>query len=359
MKIMFNKIMFPLLLTVCMTTSVFAQMGDNPTSSTAETNTEMMTDKVDNEDYERLLDAYLRVSFREYAYEALDLNSDQIIALDPLYMAYMKERNELMDKRTALMEDYVAEMKEDDRAKDEAEESAEYIEDYWEINIDEQRLRKETFDRMEDAISYRKAFEFFLLEEAIANRVNQEATIEYIPVLVELDRPAFTYYREMDRYNVWMKQNRVEIDGTTSLDHHYTHDGLMKLTRAIESTVNAVDGEINNFDTHIATIKEKANEMTQEKYANTHADAAHVAFTTIATLMEEVAELDGVVIADENLKSLRMAAEKIDPDTLYLEQSKHAYNFFTAAQVTLNNLYTKEMKKATEMTEYGSSSDRK
>lgn len=342
-----------------MTTSMFAQMDGKSMNSTADTNKEMMTDKVDSEDYERMLDAYLRISFREYAYEALDLSSEQIIALDPLYMEYMRARNELADKRNDLMEEYAAEMKEDDRAEDEAEESAEYVEDYWEINIDEQRLRKETFDQMEDAVSYRKAFEFFLLEEAIANRVNQEKTIEYIPILVDLDSPERTYYRNLDRYNVWMKQNNIDITGATSLDHQFTHDGLMKLTRAIESTVNTVDGEIDNFDTHIATIKEKANEMTEEKYANTHADAARVAFKTVATLMEEIAALDGVVIADKNLNSLRTAAEKIDPDVLYLEQSKWVYDFFTAAQVTLNNLYTKDLKKASEMTEYGSSSDRK
>ncbi len=356
---MINRLMLPLLFIISMTTSAFAQTGSNMMTSTTETKQEMATDNVSVADYERMLDAYLRVSFREYAYEALNLTPDQIISLDPLYMEYMKERSELMDKRTELMDEYVEEMKEDDRPADEAEESAEYIEDYWEINIDEQRLRKETFDRMEDAVSYRKAFEFFLLEEAISNRVNQEKTIEYVPVLIDLDSPELTYYREIDRYNTWMKKNDIEIDGTTSLDHQYTYDGLMKLTRTIEATVNTVDGEIEGFNMHIATIKGKAMEMTNDKYANTHADAARVAFTTVATLMEEVAELDGVVVADEYLKSLRTAAEKIDPDTLYLDQSKHAYNFFSEAQSTLNNLYTKEMINASDMMEDMSSSDRK
>lgn len=356
---MFNRIMIPLLFVLFMTTSVFAQKSNSVMNTTADTNQEMTTNEVTNEDYERMLDAYLRVNFREYAYESLNLSTDEIIALDPLYMNYMKERNELMDERIDLMNEYAAEMKEDDSAKDEAEESAEYVEDYWEININEQRLRKETFDRMEDVISYRKAFDFFLLEEAISNRINYEKNIEFIPVLVALDNPELTYYRDVDRYNVWMKRNEVKIDGTASLDHNYTHDGLMKLIRVMESTVNAVDAEVDNFSTHIATIKEKANEMTQDKYANTHADAASVAFSTVATLMEEIAALDGVVIANDNLNALRAAADKIDPDRLYLDQSEHAYNFFNTAQVALNNLYTKELKKAPEMSEYPSSSDRK
>ena len=133
----------------------------------------------------------------------------------------------------------------------------------------------------------------------------------------------------------------------------------LKLTSTIEATVNIVDGEIEGFDMHIATIKDKAMEMTYEKYANTHADAARVAFITVATLMEEVAALDGIVVADENLESLRTAAEKIDPDTLYLDQSKHVYNFFTEAQSTLNNLYTKETIITSDMMEDMSSSDRK
>lgn len=356
MKIMFKRLFLPLIIATFFSTSAFAQINATVTASTDQ---EMTNTTVSDTDYERLLDAYLRVSFREYAYETLNLSSDQIIALDPLFMEYMKERNALMDKRTDLMNEYNEEMKEDDRAEDEAEESAEFVEDYWEINIDEQRLRKETFDRMEDAISFRKAFEFFLLEEAIANRVNQEKAIEYIPVLVDLDSPELTYYREVDRYNTWMKRNDISIDGKTSLDHQYTYDGLMKLSRTIKATVNAVDADIENFDTHLATIKEKANIMTQDKYADNHADAARVAFVTVATLMEEIAALDGVVVASERIKALRMAAEKIDPNTLYLEQSKHAYSFFNEAQQTINNLYTKEMTASTKMKDNNESSDRK
>lgn len=359
MKITIKKILVPFLFAMCFSISAFAQINTTATADMSDKAEMNADDKVTTNDYERLLDAYLRVSFREYAYETLELTAEQIKAVDPLYMEYMRDRAELNDKRIKLMEDYNEERMENDRAEDEAEEAAEYVEDYWEINIDEQQLRKETFDRMEDDITYQKAFEFFLLEETIANRVNQETTIEYIPVLVELDSPEMLYYREVDRYNTWMKRNNVNIEGKTSLDHQFTYDGLMKLVRTMDATANAVDGEIENYDTHINTIKTKAATLKEDKYGNEHADAARVAFMTVAALMEKVADLDGVVVADERLKALRTAAEKIDPSMLYLEQSAHAYSFFEEAQQALNNLYTKEMKSVSKMNSSTRDSDRK
>ncbi|MEM1214940.1 MAG: hypothetical protein AAGJ82_04605, partial [Bacteroidota bacterium] len=89
----------------------------------ASTNTDNKVDlaeaqeEVSEDDYERLLDAYVRVKFREFAYENLALTREEIIAVDPLYMEYMREKNELNDQRSTLMESYREDIKTaDDKA---------------------------------------------------------------------------------------------------------------------------------------------------------------------------------------------------------------------------------------------------
>lgn len=325
------------------------------------TTTEKATTAVEipNETYELMLDNYLRVKFREYAYTNLNLTSKEIIALDPIYMAYMKEKNELNDRRRELMADYREEMKEDDRAKDEAEESAEFIEDYWEINIDAQRLRKEYFDRMEDAIPYQKAFSFFLIEESLENRVSQERTYEFIPVLIDLDNSEITFYREQNRFNVWMKNNNVDINGLVSLDHQYTYDGLKQLTRSIEATVDVVNGYIPDLQKNLDMIMEKATGMQQDAYADTHADMARQAFLMVVDVLEDVKALDGVVVSQANIDAMRKAAKNIDPKKLYMDQSEHAYMFFTQAQETINNIYSKQTTSMSQMPKSTSSANEK
>jgi len=266
--------------------------------------------------YEKLLDGYLTVNFRKYAYERLNLTEDEIIALDPLYLSYMQEKNELNDRREKLVKDYRKEMKEDDRPADEAEETTDFIEDYWELKIAGEELRKDYFDKMEDVIPYQKAFTFFLLEESIEMDLLKEMNVQLAPVLLELEDPNLVYYRELKRYNIWMQRNNIDIGGTVSLDHQYTYDGLKKLSNAIRATARVAKVNVTDLEARIDEIMAKAAQMQEDKYADTHADLAKAAFMMVTDLMTDLNRSDAIVIQEDNIKQMRAITDKIDTNKL-------------------------------------------
>ena len=334
-----KKLLLLLLVSISFSLTTFSQ-------TTATTSAETAT----AEDYERMIDNFYTISFRSVAYDNLDLTADEIKALDPIYMEYMRDKAKLVDRRQNLIERYQDEMSEDDRREDEAEESAEFIEDYWEIGIDEQRLRKEYFDRMEDAISYRKAFQFFLLEEAIQGRMNEEKIVEIVPVYIDMTRPELTYRRDINIYNEWM----VDVKGEVSLDHDYTYNGLQKLTRALEAAAILSGSEVNNLRERANTIQTKADKMRDNTYADTHADHAREAFLMVVSMVEDIQKDKAITVTDKHLNDLRMAAEKIDPDVLYTDQATHVYSFFDQAQAVVNNIIQQVNWSVSEDTEANS-----
>ena len=71
-------------------------------------------------DYERIIAANYEVEFRKLAIETLDLTEKETEAFTPIYLAYMNEKSELMERRQKLVDEYKDEMAEDDTAEDEA-----------------------------------------------------------------------------------------------------------------------------------------------------------------------------------------------------------------------------------------------
>lgn len=136
------------------------------------------------EEYERLIQNTFQVNFRTYVVEQLGLNSEQITRFTPLYMEYMDRRADLADKRARLVEEHKDEMSEDDSMEDENEETADFIENYWEVDIAEMELRKDYFDRMEDVISYENAMAFFMLEEDVSRSLRQAQMSAIMPMII-------------------------------------------------------------------------------------------------------------------------------------------------------------------------------
>lgn len=168
-----NRKVIYLFLLLCLgfTSPLVAQQQDNQRDVTAE-------------EYERLIENTFKVNFRSYVVEQLGLNSEQITDFTPLYMEYMDRRADLADVRARLVEEHKDEMAEDDSVNDENEETADFIENYWEVDIDEMELRKDYFDRMEDVISYENAMAFFLLEEDISRSLRQAQISRMMPMLI-------------------------------------------------------------------------------------------------------------------------------------------------------------------------------
>lgn len=373
---MIKKFALFALLSFCISSFTLGQQEMATGELTVVTNLEsksntLSTPKEDS--YERMLDAFLKVEFREYAYEKLALNREQIIALDPIYLEYMNAKDDLFDQRMIMVRDYRLEMMEDDRIEDEREESADFVEDYWENRIAIDELRKNYFDRMEDVIPYEKALQFFMLEENAETQIMLARQSKFFPILIEVmvEEPDGTQrigemessstrtIMEIDRYNIWMKENDVELSGKIGLDHDYTYDGLERLTQAVYATVDRVDTKVANLDTRLEQVMSKAAEMKKDPYADTHANLAKEAFLMLTDVMSDVQKLNATVIPTKHINAMQVAAENIEVDVLYMDQSAHAYSFFEAAQKAVNNIYTMSTAKTDTAAQMSTSAARK
>lgn len=142
------------------------------------------------EDYQRYFESKLKMDFRNYMLDALALTAEEIEAIDPLIRSYMNERIQLAEQRLELIEDYDEEMQEDDNKAEKVEETSDFIENYWEVVIEEMQLKKRYFDLFEGRIPYQKALEFFMLEDELQYRISRPALFRVAPILMKLEQIA-------------------------------------------------------------------------------------------------------------------------------------------------------------------------
>ena len=283
-------------------------------------------------DYERIIAANYEVEFRKLAIETLDLTEKETEAFTPIYLAYMNEKSELMERRQKLVDEYKDEMAEDDTAEDEAEETADFIENYWEVDIAEMELRKDYFDKLEDKIPYDKAVTFFLLEEAVESDMQSMAVVNVIPTAIQVRRPYVAYRNQTDAYNTWM----ININGSVELDHAYTRNGLYKLVDAAAAIATSQNVTVTDMDMKAKEIKQLADGLQDNWRSTDHADKARKAFTMTADLMKSIQQKGNFTTLSTSVSDLEKAAKKIDPSVLMTEQADHIYNFFEQAQKVVN-----------------------
>ena len=137
-------------------------------------------------DYERMMEKRLEVNFRNYAIKSLSLSETEINAFDDIYFEYMNDKDDIIDSKYSLLDDYAASA--DAKNKVAGETTADFIENYWETEIDEMQIEKDYFDLLEDEIGVTKATNFFLLEDAVQNRMKNRIYANNMPVLIEIER---------------------------------------------------------------------------------------------------------------------------------------------------------------------------
>ena len=307
------------------------------------------------EDYERMIRVAENIEFREYVIETLGLTSNQIEAFDPLYREYMRSKNELAKKRFSLLDEYVDEMKEDDSVANEEDDTGDFIENYWEVEIAEMELKKDYFDRMEDKIGVDNAFGFFMLEDNAENTV-QKRIIErrYIPVYIEVEKKSPStgstnktpdekkimkqpidpqYKADIDAFSNWVKSGKGKVD----LDHQYTHDGLNSLVAAITALSSACPAKVD-FTNQKKQILHKADKLQENRYSDKHADYAREAFIMAADMLKTVQQKGDFSAAAYAVAEVHDAARKINPDKLMTPQAEHIYAFFQKSQLAINSM---------------------
>jgi hypothetical protein len=313
-------------------------------------------------DYERMIENALEIEFRKYAIESMGLNKEEIIEFDPIFRDYMDKKNDLIERQFTCIERYQQEMAEDDRLEDELEETAEFVEDYWELKIDGAKLRNDYYDKLEDKIGPFKALEFFMIEESLENQVQQERVVEFIPVYITVDKSsmgsnsssnkwnnrsdraqsdkwtkkgssnASTYSSEVAAYNKWVNNHKK---GNVSLDHQYTHDGISQLTKTMVAIAKAQGLSASSYQSTKNELMKMADQLRKDPKSTEHADITRKAFESISSML---ATLHTKGKNSDSLSAVERAAKKINPDELLTNQAKHIHNFFASAQTVVNEI---------------------
>lgn len=287
-------------------------------------------------DYERMVNSMYKVELRSLAINALNLTTEETEDFTPIYMEYMKYKNGLADRRTDLVQGYRDEMAEDDTAEDEREETADFIENYWEVDIADMNLRKDYFDKLEDKIGYAKALQFFELEKMFQNRYNRAILAKNAPSLYMLiPEQSYAYEREVNDFRNWKK---VNIDGNVSLDHNYTSTGLTKLMTAAEAMAMSEGINVPNFKNKKKMVMDKADMITKNWKSLKHADYAREAFTATAGVLKEIAMDSRFVVRQDWINKLEMQAKAIKPSVKLTDQASEVRAFFGTAETIVNDL---------------------
>ncbi|MFK7933225.1 MAG: hypothetical protein AB8G22_06920 [Saprospiraceae bacterium] len=312
---------------------------------------------VSREDYRRYVDSKLEMDLRNAALKSLDFTTEEIIAFDPVYFAYMTKKEDLLEEKVSLLEDFRAEMKEDDGPENQAEDRADFIEDYREVEIAISELKKDNFDILEDKVGVRKALEFFLWEDAVQNRVVLNTFAFMFPVTekVTIKSASRATDREMAEdmerkssmktatktkstvaslstdtkkmiktFDAWVRTNRGQVD----LSHEYTSDGLITMVNTLEAMKNDLAVDVPNFTMKKQMIVRKAKDITENWKATNHADHTKDAFIAVAEIMNSMG-------ADYDLKNIAM---RMSDKVLMTEQAETIYSFFDAANEQLMQL---------------------
>ncbi|PHI18666.1 hypothetical protein CEQ90_16940 [Lewinellaceae bacterium SD302] len=294
----------------------------------------MTTSNLSDSDFEKLIFNSYKVNFRSYAYDALDLTEKQITKLDPGFRSYMNATSELNKKRKNLVEEYNEEMAEDDTAKDEENETADFIENYWDLDIDQMELKKDYFDNFEDIIGYEKAMKFFILEEDVRQRLNSAMWVEKIPTLLIVPTAKYSNNSEVNNYRNWM----LDMDGKVDISHEYTHNGLTQLVKTAYALAEAGNVNTSAWDNSKAMVMKLADGMTENWKSDDHADMAKKAFGIVANMYADLAKTETFRTDSYLINELKMSADKLNKGTHLTEQSAHVYNFFEKAERVVNLL---------------------
>ncbi|OAV44491.1 hypothetical protein [Lewinella sp. 4G2] len=334
-----KKFISTLALTAVLAAPSFAQVERvNPMSDRSADVTSYSDDRNYSEDYAKMIRSQYEVDMRSLTSKALGLSSEEITGFTPLLMSYMDAKKALNVERNELVDEYGEEMAEDDTVKDENEETADFIENYMEVDIREMELKKDYFDKLEDVIGYDKALTFFDIEKMYSDRIQRMALVKTIPtqpVLYVLEPVTYSYETQVNDYNNW---NKIYINGEVGLDHNYTYNGLQKLLTAAEAMVAAEGINVVNFDSRKAMIMEKAGQMKENWRSLSHADLARQAFTETASILKDIANDGRFSVSDTWTNKLVNNAKAINPSVKLTDQGDEVNAFFSSAQYIVNDL---------------------
>ena len=329
-----TKLFSTLALLAALTVSAFAQ--DTPTLYPFTDRASEPTEA----DVKRVMEGKLYVIARANAINLLGLNAEEIEDFDYIFKGYTKYRNQLNARRANLVKNYKEEMAEDDSAEDEENETADFIENFWEIDIAQMELKKDYFDKLEDKIGVQRALQFFAYEDMLMARakrqVVRETLADMLPeMLILIPVQPVSYQSDLNAFSNWKK---INIDGKVGLDHNFTYNGLEKLLTAAESMTKAEGISVTDFQNKKQQIMNTAGKLKENWKSLTHADLARQSFTMTADVLGQIAMNDRFSNTDMWVNKLKTQAKAINPDVKLTDQASKVYTFFDTAEKLVNNL---------------------
>ncbi|MFT6000760.1 MAG: hypothetical protein ACI81P_003223 [Neolewinella sp.] len=291
--------------------------------------------EVTAEDHERIMDKKVFIATRARAINSLDLTEKQTSDFTPILMEYTQAKENLELRRNKLVQAYADEMSEDDTKKDEMNETGDFVENYWEIDIAEMELKKDIFDRMEDLITPGKAIRFFAEEAMYSRRAKRNLMVKRLPTMTHLIPMSVSYQFELDDYNNW---NRINIDREVDLDHEFTYNGLSKLLNIAEAMTRAEEVSVKNFSSRSVEIMMMAEDLKGDWTGLKHANHARKAFVLTANMLNDIAIDVKFNEPTAWLSKLMATAKMIDPNQLLTEQASTVYTYFNTAEAIVNEL---------------------
>lgn len=329
-----KRLFSTLTLLLALTVTAFAQTPVTKTSPDRASEPVVENYEKTSDQMEQYLNARLDLDVQTRITKALDINEQQITKFQPLYTAYQEEKDEIDMRRKQLITRYTEEMKEDDTAKDEENETADFVENYWELDIDAMKLKKNYFDRLEDIVGTAKALDFFSMDEMYTARLNR-MRMQAVPDLMVVATPRVSYENEINDYHNW---SRINIDGKVDVSHDFTNNGLTKLWNVVGQISRAEGIEVNDLPAKKQKVMMLADNMQKNWKDLSHADYARQAFVMTAETLMEITNDKRFATNMTAVKRLKRTAEMIDPQQKLTDQAQTIYAFFNDAEMIVNKI---------------------
>lgn len=243
-----KKLLTVTLLLLCALSITFAQVSPTKSDATIE-------------DYERYIDKKLEMNFRLSAMDAINLTAEEINVFNPVFDNYIKAKDRLSEKKFKILEKYTEEMEDEEDADDQAEETSDMIEDYWETEIAEMELKKDYYDILENKIPFQKAIDFFLYEETVENNMKYDILVPTMPSVVKIEK------RKKERKLKKMKANKPQQVAAKDWNRYIDKRLEMNFRLAAMEEMYLTPAEIKVFNPLFDEYMDAKEKMTEKKFA--------------------------------------------------------------------------------------------
>ena len=132
------------------------------------------------------------------------------------------------------------------------------------------------------------------------------------------------------------------LTGDMGLDHDFSHNALTQLANATVALASAHGMQADlNVKEKAQMIRQKADAITADPYATTHADDIKAAAVSISEILGQIqqASYPGLEGASQEVMT---AAQGITPETLTLNQKEDIRTFFGRARVLLDAMRSQQ-----------------